>query len=122
VAPAQTVGAFLEGKMDPILPKTTFRPGIRAANLRGFFPDWIEAPLIRAIHNFDRRMPGFIERGLMLAPETRTSSPLQVVRSADRSAEGFPGLYLLGEGAGWAGGIVSSSVDALRCVEAFAGR
>lgn len=119
MAPAQTVGAFLQNRRDELLPPTTFRPGIRPANLRGFFPDWIEAPLIGAIHNFDRKMPGFIEQGLMLAPETRTSSPIQVVRSADRSAEGFPGLYLLGEGAGWAGGIVSSAVDALRCVESF---
>jgi len=121
LAPAQTVGSFLQDRKDEALPATTFRPGVRAANLRGFFPPWIEAPLIRAIHNFDRKMPGFIEQGLMLAPETRTSSPLQVVRSADRSAEGFPGLYLLGEGAGWAGGIVSSAVDALRCVESFGG-
>jgi hypothetical protein len=121
VAPAQTVSAFLMDRLDDALPATTFRPGIRAANLRRFFPDWIEAPLLRAMRNFDRKMPGFIERGLMLAPETRTSSPLQVVRSADRSAEGFPGLYLLGEGAGWAGGIVSSAVDALRCVESFGG-
>ena len=62
------------------------------------------------------------DRGLLLAPETRTSSPLQVRRAADRSVEGFPRLYMVGEGAGWAGGIVSSAVDALRCVEAFGGR
>jgi uncharacterized FAD-dependent dehydrogenase len=121
VAPAQTVGAFLRDRKDEVLPASTFRPGTRAANLRGFFPEWIEAPLARALANFDRKMPGFIERGLMLAPETRTSSPLQVVRASDRSVEGFPGLYLLGEGGGWAGGIVSSAVDALRCVESFGG-
>ena len=122
LAPAQTVGAFLKDRKDEVLPATTFRPAIRAANLRGFFPAWIEAPLVRGLESFDRKLPGYIARGLMLAPETRTSSPLQVVRSTDRSAEGFPGLYLLGEGAGWAGGIVSSAVDALRCVEAFRGR
>lgn len=118
-APAQTVRAFLDRRGDETLPPSTFRPGVRPVDLRGFFPEWIEAPLARALVDFDRKLPGFVGKGLMLAPETRTSSPLQVVRSADRSAEGFPGLYLLGEGAGWAGGIVSSAVDALKCVESF---
>jgi uncharacterized protein len=121
-APAQTLKSFLEGKLDEALPPTTFRPGATAADLRGFFPEWVEGPLARAFKAFDRKMPGFIEHGLLLAPETRTSSPLQVRRAADRSVEGFPRLNMVGEGAGWAGGIVSSAIDALRCVEAFGGR
>ncbi len=121
-APAQTLPAFLAGRPDEALPPTTFRPGVTPANLRGFFPGWVEEPLARAFAAFDRKMPGFIERGLLLAPETRTSSPLQVRRAADRSVEGFPRVYMVGEGAGWAGGIVSSAVDALRCVEAFGGK
>ena len=119
IAPAQTISAFLEGRVDSSLPRTTFKPGVRAVDLRGFFPPWVEDPLARAFRDFDRKMPGFIREGLILAPETRTSSPLQVGRGEDLSVEGFAGLYLLGEGAGWAGGIVSSAVDALRCVEAF---
>jgi uncharacterized FAD-dependent dehydrogenase len=79
----------------------------------------VEEPLLRALRHFERLMPGFVEKGVLLAPETRTSGPMQVVRSEDGSAEGFPGLFLIGEGAGWAGGIVSSAVDALRCVRGF---
>jgi hypothetical protein len=118
-APAQSVGAFLDGTLDPAPPRTTFRPLVRAANLRGLFPSWVEEPLVRALRHFGRILPGFVEQGVLLAPETRTSSPFQVERSEDLSVRGFPGLYLVGEGAGWAGGIVSSAVDALRCVEAF---
>jgi uncharacterized FAD-dependent dehydrogenase len=118
-APAQTLAGFLHGRPDPSAPRTTFRPGLRPANLRGFFPPWVEEPLLRAFRHFERLMPGFVERGVLLAPETRTSSPMQVVRSEDGSAEGFPGLFLVGEGAGWAGGIVSSAVDALKCVRGF---
>ena len=119
-APAQSLQGFLEGRPDETQPRTTFRPGTRPVNLRGFFPPWVEEPLLRAFRHFDEKMPGFIERGVLLAPETRTSGPLQLCRAGDGSAEGFPGLYLAGEGAGWSGGIVSSAVDALRCVEALA--
>jgi uncharacterized protein len=117
--PAQRVADFLDGRLGEGPLKTTFRPGARSRNLRGFFPPWIEEPLERGVRHFDKLMPGFIEKGVLLAPETRTSSPLQVVRGEDNSVRGFPGLYLVGECAGWAGGIVSSAVDALRCVEKF---
>ncbi len=119
-APAQSAAAFLENRTDPHPLKTSFRPGTRNANLRGFFPEWVEGPLTRALARFDRIMPGFVERGVLLAPETRTSSPMQVVRSDSADPPGFPGLLLAGEGAGWSGGIVSSAVDALRVVEAWA--
>jgi uncharacterized FAD-dependent dehydrogenase len=119
-APAQRIRSFLGGRSDEAPLKTTFKPGVSAVDLRGFFPPWIEGPLARAFVRFDRTMPGFIEYGVMLAPETRTSSPLQVERGEDGCARGFPGLCLVGEGAGWSGGIVSSGVDALRCVEVFA--
>ena len=120
--PPRPSRAFSQEGSTRSFPPTTFRPGARPADLRGFFPEWVEGPLSRAFRAFDRKMPGFVERGLLLAPETRTSSPLQVRRAADRSVEGFPRLYMVGEGAGWAGGIVCSAVDALRCVEAFGGK
>jgi len=118
-APAQRVASFLRGGADADLPRVSYRPGVRAVDLDGLFPDFVEGPLKRAFRRFDRLLPGFVECGVAIAPETRTSSPLQVRRAADLSVEGFPGLYLVGEGAGWAGGIVSSAVDALKCVEAF---
>jgi uncharacterized FAD-dependent dehydrogenase len=120
MAPAQTIRSFLDNRTDEKPLKSTFRPGIRPVNLRGFFPAWIEEPLARAFQNFERKMPGFIDKGVLLAPETRTSSPLQVRREEGGWVDGFPGLWMVGEGAGWAGGIVSSAVDALRCVEKLA--
>lgn len=119
LVPAQTLRGFVDGKEDASLPRVSYRPGARAVNLRGFFPPFIEEPLLLAMARFDKTMPGFIENGVFMVPETRTSCPLQVRRAADLSVEGHPGLYIVGEGAGWAGGIVSSAVDALRAAEAF---
>ena len=118
-APAQQISAFLEGVEGPQVGRCTFRPRVRTVSLRGFFPDWIEGPLARGLRDFERKLPGFAEKGILLAPETRTSSPMQVVRSADGCPAGFPGLLVVGEGAGWSGGITSSAADALRCVGAF---
>lgn len=120
-APAQSVRAFLEDRTDEGPLRTTFRPGVRPANLRRFFPPWVEEPLLRALVHFDRRMPGFVEKGTLLWPETRTSSPFQVLRGESGESPGFPGLLLVGEGAGWSGGIVSSAVDGWRTVERYAG-
>ena len=120
-APAQTAGAFLAGCMDASLPRSTYRPALRAARLGDLFPPFVAAPLGRALRDFDRKIPGFVERGLLIAPETRTSCPVQVVRAEDGSAEGFPRLYLIGEGSGWSGGIVSSAVDSLRICEGAMG-
>jgi len=121
-APAQSVRAYLDGRVDEETPSTSFRPGVRSANLRGLFPDWIEAPLLRALLHFESRMPGFIENGVLVAPETRTSSPLRFLRDEAGSSPGFPWLYIPGEAGGWSGGIVSSAVDGLRCVERIVGK
>jgi hypothetical protein len=121
LAPAQTARAFVQGEEDPSLPRSTFRPGLRPARLDTLFPAWVSEPLRRALQDFDRKLPGFLREGVLIAPETRTSAPLQVVRAEDGSARGFPGLYLVGEGSGWAGGIVSSAVDALRACEGALG-
>jgi uncharacterized protein len=112
-APGQSVRAFLAGEKDLALGRSSFRPAVRPADLGDLFPAFISGPLARALAQFDRRLPGFA-RGLLIAPETRTSCPVQVIRAEDLSTEGFPGLYLVGEGSGWAGGIVSSAVDSLR--------
>lgn len=116
--PVQSAGAFLKGITDEEDIKVSFRPSARKVNLRGFFPDWIEAPLKRALEAFDSKMPGFIEEGVLMVPETRTSSPVRFAREKETlCCKGYPGLYVPGEGGGWSGGIVSSAADALRCVE-----
>jgi uncharacterized FAD-dependent dehydrogenase len=64
---------------------------------------------------FERRIPGFIDNGLLVAPETRTSSPVRIVRNSDTGESvNVRGLYPIGEGAGYAGGIVSSAADGLK--------
>lgn len=120
-APAQTARAFVQREEDASLPKSTFRPGLRPARLDTLFPTWVSEPLRRALQDFDRKLPGFLREGVLIAPETRTSAPFQVERAEDGSARGFPGLYLVGEGSGWAGGIVSSALDALRACEGALG-
>lgn len=120
-APAQTAAAFTGEVLDGSLPRSTFRPGLKPVLLGDLLPEFLTGPLRRALIDFDRKIPGFIEGGLLVAAETRTSCPVQCVRDQDGAAQGFPGLYLVGEGSGWAGGIVSSAVDALRVCEGALG-
>ena len=66
---------------------------------------------------FDRQIKGFIENGLLVGAETRTSSPVRMTRGADMCAMGIKGLYPAGEGAGYAGGIVSSAIDGMKAAD-----
>jgi uncharacterized FAD-dependent dehydrogenase len=71
--------------------------------------------LAEGFQNFDRKIPGFIDEGLIVAPETRTSSPIRITRNNDTlESVNTRGLYVLGEGAGYAGGIVTSAADGAR--------
>ena len=83
-------------------------------------PAPIQAALREALKGFDRRMKGFVtEDAILIGVETRTSSPCRLVRGDDLQSPGIRGLYPAGEGAGYAGGIVSSAVDGLRVAEAI---
>lgn len=114
-APAQTVKAFLNTSLDKALPKTSYQCGLVPANLHELLPRDIAASLAEGFENFDRKIPGFIAEGLMVAPETRTSSPLRITRNPDTlEAVATRGLFVLGEGAGYAGGIVTSAADGVK--------
>lgn len=118
-APAQRITSFLEGRLDTDLPESSYQPGLRAA-LHTYLPDWITEELKRALRFFDDRMRGFITReGVLIGVETRTSSPVRVTRDANYEAINHPGLFPIGEGAGYAGGIVSSAVDGIRAADAI---
>ncbi|PRW58781.1 proton phosphate symporter [Chlorella sorokiniana] len=118
VAPAQRVADFLAGQAPrQPLPSSSYRLGLRPDPLHNFYPPHMTAAFVAALARFERQMPGFASSAdaLLHAAETRTSAPLRI----DRTAEGLesltlPGLYPCGEGAGYAGGIVSSAVDGLR--------
>ena len=122
-APIQTVGDFLEDRYGtlPTLVIPTYREGLcRPANLAMLFPKAVTDGLRRGIRAFDRRIPGFaMPQAVLTAPETRTSAPVRILRHEDRTAIGHPELYPCGEGAGYAGGIMSAAVDGLRTALAF---
>ncbi|MCX8044880.1 MAG: FAD-binding protein [Desulfobacterota bacterium] len=98
----------------------SYRPGITPADLRILLPVWIREPLQRAIIAFDKKIPGFIHEGLMLGVETRTSAPLRIMRDpVSFHAIGIRGLIPIGEGSGYAGGIMSSAVDGIQAARSF---
>lgn len=121
-APAQYLGAFLgrngaEGGVQP-----TYRPGVRLTDLSKVLPDYITEALKEAIPEMGRRLKGFDMDGAMLtAVESRSSSPVRILRDAEsRESLSAAGLYPVGEGAGYAGGIVSAAVDGILAAERIA--
>lgn len=114
-APAQTIKAFLAHREDKSLPKTTYPCGLVQSNLWDWLDKTICKSLAEGFQNFDKKIPGFIEEGLIVAPETRTSSPLRMSRNNETlESVNTRGLYVLGEGAGYSGGIVTSAADGVR--------
>ena len=114
-APAQSIKAFLAHREDKSLPKTTYPCGLVQSNLWDWLDKTICKSLAEGFQNFDKKIPGFIEEGLIVAPETRTSSPLRMSRNNETlESVNTRGLYVLGEGAGYSGGIVTSAADGVR--------
>ncbi|MBR6448780.1 MAG: NAD(P)-binding protein [Fibrobacter sp.] len=114
-APAQTIKSFLAHREDKTLPKSTYPCGLVPSNLWDWMDKTICQSLAEGFQNFDRKIPGFIEQGLIVAPETRTSSPLRIPRNNETlESINTKGLFVLGEGAGYAGGIVTSAADGVR--------
>jgi hypothetical protein len=119
-APAQRIPAYLVGKAGAPPVRTSYRPGVTAADLSALFPARVQEALRAGLRTFERRMRGFVtDEALLLGVETRTSSPCRLVRGEDLQSPGLRGVYPAGEGAGYAGGIVSSAVDGLRVAGAI---
>jgi uncharacterized protein len=119
-APAQRVPDFLARRASPALPPSSFRPGLTAAPLHALLPRPLSDAVDGALRTWERRMPGFAGRdALLIAPETGTSTPLKIIRARDGQVPGFAGLFPAGEGAGAAGGIMSSAIDGLEAAEAW---
>jgi uncharacterized FAD-dependent dehydrogenase len=121
-APSQRLVDFLRRKPSSRLNKSNYMGHCVSAPLHEILPDFVVDCLIQGFKDFDRKMHGFItEEASLLAVESRTSSPVRIPR--DKETLQHPrlqGLYPCGEGAGYAGGIVSSALDGIRCVEALA--
>lgn len=122
-APAMGVQDFLRARASGNLPPTSFRPFAVPADLRTCLPDMVLEQLQGALPVFDRKLRGFASReAILLAIESRTSSPVQILRGEDGESPTHPGLFPCGEGAGFAGGITSAAVDGLRVAEWIARR
>ncbi len=122
-APAQTVGDFLAGRrsgsLGSVIPSYT--PGVRAADLTECLPDFAVAAIREALPRFDHKIPGFaMADALLTGVETRTSSPVRIRRDDRFQSINTEGLYPAGEGAGYAGGIMSAGIDGIRVAEAVA--
>lgn len=114
-APATTAGAFLEGKshFQSVVP--SYMPGVVECDFDKLFPSFVTDMMKEGLRNFSHKMACFGDMGAVLtAPETRTSSPVRITRGEDYTALGITNLYPCGEGAGYAGGIVSAAVDGVR--------
>jgi len=116
-APCQGVSCFLSRKIDSTLPRTSYVNGVVPSALDSFLPGWICAELRAGLASFDKRMKGFASSAVLIGAETRTSSPVRVTRGEDFQSVSHRGLYPVGEGAGYAGGIVSSAIDGIRCAD-----
>ena len=120
-APAQKVGDFLRGVPSdgPGSITPTYRPGVTWCDLHSVLPERITKALKEALPQLDGNLAGFAAADAVLtAPETRSSSPVRILRDDSRQSA-LRGLYPTGEGAGYAGGIVSAAVDGIRCAEAL---
>jgi uncharacterized FAD-dependent dehydrogenase len=122
-APAQRVGDFLAAKdakpFGPIEP--SYKPNVKMTDLSGSLPDFAIAAIREALPAFDKKIRGFATADAILTGvETRTSSPVQIKRGADYQSINIKGLYPGGEGAGYAGGILSAGIDGIKIAEAVA--
>ncbi len=120
VAPGQRATDFLSGKISSTLPATSYFPGMTSAPLHELLPPWITSRMHEGFRLFGRQMQGYIsEQALLIGFETRTSSPVRIPRREDTLEHPeIHGLFPCGEGAGYAGGIVSAAMDGLRSADA----
>ena len=117
-APCMTVGMFLDcSEIEPTV-TPSYRPGVKLCDFRKIFPDYVIETLQEAIPLMDKKLHGFSDPGAILtAPETRSSSPVRILRDESGNSN-IKGLFPCGEGAGYAGGIMTAAVDGIKTAEA----
>lgn len=116
-APAQRLRDFIKGDISKDLPNTSYAPGITSVDLGSVLPDFIHKTLKEGFLQFDKSMRGYLTNDAVVhAPESRTSSPVKIPRNRETLEHvQIAGLYPCGEGAGYAGGIVSAAMDGMKC-------
>jgi len=119
-APAQRVVDFLAGRASTELPRTSYPLGVVPTDLAAVLPAPVVEGMRRALRHFEKDIPGYAgPEGVLIAPETRTTAPLRFLRGENLESPSLPGLLPVGEGAGYAGGIVSAALDGFRAAEAI---
>lgn len=120
-APAQRMIDFINNKISVTLPKSSYAPGIHSAPIHFLLPKGISERLQEGFKQFGKRSKGFLtQEAILIGLESRTSSPIRIPRDPETLCHvEISRLYPCGEGAGYAGGIVSSAIDGMRCVEIF---
>lgn len=121
-APAQRMADFVNNRLSIDLPPTSYAPGLLASPLHFWMPQFVKRRLQEGFKAFGKKSHGFLtDQATMIAAETRTSAPVRIVRDGQTLQHvRLGGLYPCGEGAGYAGGIVSAAIDGERCAEALA--
>ena len=123
VAPAQRVTDYMAGLTSTDLPATSYFPGLKSARIDKLLPGFISWRMKHGLKLFGQQVPGYVSRdAVLIGFETRTSSPVRIPRDdVTLQHPEVAGLFPCGEGAGFAGGIVSAALDGMRCAEAFCG-
>ena len=122
-APCQRLGDFLENRASASFGEVspTYRPGVHLTNLRNLMPAFVSDTICEGVIGMNQKLPGFSNPDSLLTGfETRSSSPVRITRDDSLQSTGLQGLYPCGEGAGYAGGIMSSAIDGIRCAEKIA--
>ncbi len=118
-APCQYVGDFMGYEVSERI-NPTYKPGVTFCDISKIFPDFVSNTLKLAVSEFDKKLKGFASGGaVMTAPETRSSAPVRILRDKQTYMSEIIGLYPAGEGAGYAGGIMSAAVDGIKVSEAL---
>lgn len=118
-APAQRITDFMLSRNSSTLPAVSYIPGVWSAPVHSLLPGWIVQPMKDGIKVFEKQMKGFLtEEAVVVAPESRTSSPVRIPRNSLSMHPDCEGLFPCGEGAGYAGGIVSAAMDGQACAKA----
>ena len=121
--PAPRVSDFLAGRASSSLPRSSYKLGVASLRVDELLPGGMTEALRAGIRRFDRQLPGYAgEEGLLVGIESRSSGPLRLPRDREtRLAEGFENVWPVGEGAGYAGGIMSAAIDGARSAWALLG-
>jgi len=116
--PANMAADYMQKRESKSISKSSYPLGLQSAPLYNLIPKIVSQAIIDGLTDFSRKLHGF-DRGLLMGLESKTSSPIQVSRDREGKCTGFENLYFVGEGSGYAGGIISSAADGVKCAIAL---